>query len=39
MMFVYLGVGKSCVLLQFLDRKFKLEHDTTIGVEFGSKTI
>lgn len=34
-----LGVGKSCLLLQFLDRKFKLDHDTTIGVEFGSKTL
>ena len=34
-----LGVGKSCILLQFLDRKFKLDHDTTIGVEFGSKTL
>ncbi len=33
------GVGKSCILLQFLDRKFKLDHDTTIGVEFGSKTV
>lgn len=33
------GVGKSCLLLQFLERKFKFEHDTTIGVEFGSKNI
>lgn len=33
------GVGKSCLLLQFLERKFKFEHDTTIGVEFGSKII
>jgi len=36
---IYQGVGKSCILMQFLDRKFKLDHDTTIGVEFGSKTI
>jgi Ras-related protein Rab-2A len=35
----FIGVGKSCLLLQFLDRKFKLDHDTTIGVEFGSKTL
>ncbi len=34
-----LGVGKSCILLQFLDKKFKFDHDTTIGVEFGSKII
>ena len=33
------GVGKSCILLQFLEKKFKFDHDTTIGVEFGSKII
>ena len=33
------GVGKSCLLLQFLEKKFKFDHDTTIGVEFGSKII
>lgn len=33
------GVGKSCMLLQFLEKKFKFDHDTTIGVEFGSKII
>ncbi|CAD8072688.1 unnamed protein product [Paramecium sonneborni] len=40
--FIIIGdssVGKSCLLLQFLDRKFKLDHDTTIGVEFGSRTL
>ncbi|KAM3134013.1 hypothetical protein pb186bvf_013855 [Paramecium bursaria] len=40
--FIIIGdssVGKSCLLLQFLDRKFKVDHDTTIGVEFGSKTL
>jgi GTPase SAR1 family protein len=26
-------------LAQFLDGKFKIDHDTTIGVEFGSKVI
>jgi Ras-related protein Rab-2A len=26
-------------LLQFLEKKFKFDHDTTIGVEFGSKII
>lgn len=33
------GVGKSCILMQFIDKKFKLDHDATIGVEFGSKII
>lgn len=33
------GVGKSCLLLQFTDRRFKNDHDLTIGVEFGSKVI
>jgi Ras-related protein Rab-2A len=33
------SVGKSCILLQFLEKKFKFDHDTTIGVEFGSKVI
>ena len=36
---LYVGVGKSCMLLQFLEKKFKFDHDTTIGVEFGSKII
>ncbi|CDW89914.1 rab family gtpase [Stylonychia lemnae] len=34
-----LGVGKSCLLLQFTDKRFKATHDLTIGVEFGSRTI
>ncbi|CAG9320154.1 unnamed protein product [Blepharisma stoltei] len=33
------GVGKSCLLLQFTDQKFRNDHDLTIGVEFGSRTI
>jgi Ras-related protein Rab-2A len=33
------GVGKSCLLLQFSDRRFRPDHDVTIGVEFGAKTI
>lgn len=33
------GVGKSCILSQFIDGRFKKEHDATIGVEFGSKNI
>lgn len=34
-----IGVGKSCLLLQFTDKRFKATHDLTIGVEFGSRTI
>lgn len=33
------GVGKSCLLLQFTDKRFQHVHDMTIGVEFGSRTI
>lgn len=33
------GVGKSCLLLQFTDKRFQHMHDLTIGVEFGSRTI
>jgi len=31
------GVGKSCLLLQFTDKRFRSEHDMTIGVEFGHR--
>ena len=34
-----IAVGKSCILLQFTDNKFRLQHELTIGVEFGAKTI
>lgn len=33
------AVGKSCLLLQFTDNKFRHQHELTIGVEFGAKTI
>ena len=33
------GVGKSCLLLQFTDKRFQTVHDLTIGVEFGARTI
>ena len=26
------GVGKSCILLQFIDDRFRLKHEPTIGV-------
>jgi Ras-related protein Rab-2A len=32
-------VGKSCLLLQFTESKFRHQHELTIGVEFGAKTI
>lgn len=40
--FIVIGdsaVGKSCLLLQFTDHRFKADHDLTIGVEFGARTI
>ncbi|KAI7851382.1 ras family-domain-containing protein [Circinella umbellata] len=33
------GVGKSCLLLQFTDRRFYSGRELTIGVEFGTKFI
>ncbi|XP_053119039.1 ras-related protein Rab-2B isoform X2 [Hemicordylus capensis] len=33
------GVGKSCLLLQFTDKRFTAIHDLTIGVEFGARMI
>ena len=35
----YIGVGKSCLLLQFTDKRFRQQHDLTIGVEFGARTV
>ena len=40
--FIIIGdsaVGKSCLLLQFTDRRFKNDHDLTIGVEFGARIV
>ena len=34
-----IGVGKSCLLLQFTDKRFQPVHDLTIGVEFGARLI
>lgn len=34
-----MAVGKSCLLLQFTDHKFRHQHELTIGVEFGGKTV
>lgn len=33
------GAGKSCLLLQFTDKRFTPIHDLTIGVEFGSRLV
>lgn len=33
------GVGKSCLLLQFTDKRFTERHDLTIGVEFGARMV
>lgn len=33
------AVGKSCILYQFLDHKFREKHEMTVGVEFGAKVI
>ena len=33
------GLGKSCLLLQFTDKRFQSGHDLTIGVDFGVRMI
>jgi Ras-related protein Rab-2A len=33
------AVGKSCLLLQFLEQRFKNYHELTLGVEFGQRVI
>jgi Ras-related protein Rab-2A len=33
------GVGKSCLLLQFIENRFRTKHEVTIGVEFGARMI
>ncbi|XP_065715495.2 ras-related protein Rab-4B isoform X2 [Patagioenas fasciata] len=33
------GTGKSCLLHQFIENKFKQDSNHTIGVEFGSKVV
>ena len=38
-LYYFIAVGKSCILLQFTDNKFRYQHELTIGVEFGAKTI
>lgn len=33
------GVGKSCILQRFISNSFADEHQVTIGVEFGTKSV
>ncbi|CAD7941665.1 unnamed protein product [Amoebophrya sp. A25] len=33
------GVGKTCLLLQFVDGRYRTKHEVTVGVEFGSKAL
>lgn len=33
------GVGKSCLLLQYTDQRYREKHEVTIGVEFGAKML
>lgn len=33
------GVGKSCMLLQYTDQRYREKHEVTIGVEFGAKLL
>ncbi|CAG9310565.1 unnamed protein product [Blepharisma stoltei] len=40
--FIIIGetsVGKSCLMLSFTDKKFRQQHDLTLGVEFGTKIM
>mmetsp|Transcript_26725 Transcript_26725/g.23677 ORF Transcript_26725/g.23677 Transcript_26725/m.23677 type:complete len:94 (-) Transcript_26725:527-808(-) len=33
------GVGKSCLVLQFTDKRFLNDYKVTIGAEFGTRKI
>jgi len=33
------GVGKSCLMMRFTDKRFRTEHQTTVGVEFASLLV
>ncbi|XP_028785473.1 ras-related protein Rab-2-B-like [Neltuma alba] len=33
------GVGKSCFLLQFIDKRFEQTHDVTVGIGFEARMI
>lgn len=38
-LFIFIGIGKSCILKRLTDNEFKEEHDVTVGVEFGSQIM
>ena len=33
------SVGKSCLLIRFVDKKFVPVHDMTVGVEYGNANL
>jgi Ras-related protein Rab-2A len=40
--FIIIGdeaVGKTCLLLQFTDKRYRTSHQVTVGVEFGSRNV
>lgn len=40
--FIIIGesnVGKSCLLLQFTEKQFRMDHQATIGVEFAARVV
>ncbi|MBA0565073.1 hypothetical protein Golob_009966, partial [Gossypium lobatum] len=39
MLFTFVGVGKSCLLLRFSDGSFTTSFITTIGIDFKIRTI
>src|SRR5438552_15887916 len=39
MIYIYIGVGKSCLLLRFSDDSFTPSFITTIGIDFKIRTI
>lgn len=39
LLFPFLDVGKSNLLIQYTQRKFRGEHEITIGCEFMAKNI
>lgn len=36
---IFIGVGKTCLLLQFTENKFQENYSITIGVDFGTRTV
>ena len=37
--YFYVGVGKSSLLTQFIEKKFNTKYQMTVGVEFLTRTI